>query len=290
MSQKKTKLLFPTDFSEYSLNAFGLAKYLASVYEAEFYILHVIEAPSKIFSGFDMDAAKKKTNEMLEAFINKHDDDDRIIFNKMVKVGKPFRKVVEAADEIGANAIIMGTHGLSGVREVFAGSNASRVIRTAPCPVFTIREKPDHFAFRKILLPLDLTRETGEKIRFGVEFAEIFGSELVLMSVLNSEDQEVHKRLKGRLEKAVDHCRQRGVSVSSSMVVSKDNVGDVVMKYGEEINADLVCIMTQQEKNFKETVLGTNAAHIVNNSNIPVMAIKPVKEYHESNIAGAHFG
>jgi len=290
MSQQ-VKIVFPIDFSQFSEIAFETAQYLAKVYEGELFILHVLEAPvgpARLLGGFNESDARKEATKMIEEYFAKHGDDS-IPFTPVVKVGKAHRQIVKAATELNANAVVMGTHGASGFQELFAGSNASRVISHAPCPVITIRQEPDHLDYKKILVPLDLTRETGEKLKLSVEFAEVFGGELVVMSVLQNEDPEVKKRLNKRLKMAVDYVRKHNVMVSSSLIVSKDSLSDTVTKYGEEIGADLIVIMTQQEKAWRESILGTQATRVVNHSNIPVLSIKPSREYKESSFASPIF-
>ena len=290
MSQQ-VKIVFPIDFSQFSEIAFETAQYLAKVYEGELFILHVLEAPvgpARLLGGFNESDARKEATKMIEEYFAKHGDDS-IPFTPVVKVGKAHRQIVKAATELNANAVVMGTHGASGFQELFAGSNASRVISHAPCPVITIRQEPDHLDYKKILVPLDLTRETGEKLKLSVEFAEVFGGELVVMSVLQNEDPEVKKRLNKRLKMAVDYVRKHNVMVSSSLIVSKDSLSETVTKYGEEIGADLIVIMTQQEKAWRESILGTQATRVVNHSNIPVLSIKPSREYKESSFASPIF-
>jgi nucleotide-binding universal stress UspA family protein len=156
MSQK-IKVLFPTDFSENSDLAFPTAEYLAKIYDAEIFILHVLEPPAaalRLFSKFDEADARKEVNAVLDKFI-KEKSDPSIVYNKLIKSGKPWKAIIEAATELSANIIIMGTHGAEGLEEIFAGTNAARVIKTAPCPVLTMKEtRPNpgsvRFCFRSI--------------------------------------------------------------------------------------------------------------------------------------------
>lgn len=291
MSEKKIKILFPVDFSEQMEKAFPTAQYLARVYDATILLLHVLEAPSgpmKIFNNFDEGAARKKAHELMEKLIETADGG--IEFEKMVKVGKPYRKILEAANEMNVNAIVMGTHGAAGVQELFAGTNTARVTQMAPCPVISIRSKPDHLGFNKILLPLDLTKETGEKLKLGIEFAQNFDASLVVLSILPSNDEDAKIRMQKRMKMAVEHIQKHQVKVESAMVHVKGAVSDFVINYAHEVSADLICIMTQQEKALRETLLGAEANHVVNHSDIPVMSIRPEKEYKSAHYSDAHFG
>ena len=292
MSTISKKIIFPTDFSVFANHAFSTAKMIAKLFNAELFILHAIEAPTgitKMFSRFDEKEARKEVDKHLTEFIKRHDDGD-VKFNKMVKIGAPYRCISDAAGEISAFMVVMGTHGASGFQEYFVGSNASRVIRDAPCPVMTIRNLPDVEAgFKKLVLPFDLTPESGEKVNWGIDFAQKFGSQINLLSVLMTEDMEVKKKLKARLDKASAFIQTAGVKVEASLITSEKDLPDSVLEYAEQEKADLILIMSQQDKNLKEQLLGAYAAHIVNKSAIAVLSINPTKEYKSKTFAGSHF-
>lgn len=288
----KIKILFPIDFSDVAVAAFPTALMVAKTYEADIYMQVTLEPPSgplKMFNSFDEEGARKEAGAMLDRFISAHGD-PAVHCHKLIKIGKPYKTIVGAASELNVNAIVMGTHGAHGAKEIFVGSNASRVISTAPCPVITLQKATKVPGFRKILLPLDLTKETGEKLQLGIEFAKNFGASLVILSVLETKDEDAKKRLQRRMKDAEAHIRKEGVEVDSTMLHTKGNIADVVVQYADEISADLVVVMTQQELDFKHTFLGANASHVVNHSSVPVLSIKPKKEYRDRAFSGSHFG
>lgn len=293
MSQK-IKVLFPIDFEDTSLKAYPTAEFLAKVYDAEIFLIHVLEPPAaaaRLFSSFDEAEARKQTTAAMDKFI-KEKGDPSIIYNKMIKIGKPWKCITEAATELSANIIIMGTHGASGLGEIFAGTNAARVISTAPCPVITMQLQGTKPGFSKILLPIDLSRETGEKLELGVEFAKNFSADLVVVSILKGKGERDKERLQSRMAKAVAHIKKNGVNVDSAMLQSKGDASSSVLDYAAGAGVDLIMIMTQQESvgGLRSTVFGTESVHVVNHSKIPVLSIKPKREYKSAQLSGSHFG
>ncbi|MEM6268489.1 MAG: universal stress protein [Bacteroidota bacterium] len=289
---EKIQILFPTDFSELTADVFPTALHVARTYEADVYVQATIELPAgpfKMFSSFDEQGARKEASAMLDRFIATHGDPS-LTYHKVIKVGKPFKQIVQTAEEFNMNAIVMATHGAHGAKELFIGSNASKVVSTAPCPIITLQGAQETAGFKKILLPLDLTKETGEKLQLAIEFATNFSASLVVLSVLETSDEDAKKRLQRRMNQAVAHVRSQEIEVDSTMLITKGRVADVVIEYGNEIGADLICIMTQQELDFKQTFLGSNAGHLVNHSNVPVLSIKPTKQYRSKVYSGSHFG
>ncbi len=291
MSDKTINLLVPVDFSGESKKALPVAQYLAGVYNAQITLVNVLELPTgiaKLFSNVDESGARKAVSDRLDEIIDAQPDG--VKYNKMIKTGRASAKIIEAAVEINANCIVMGTNGASGMQELLSGTHTARVIRHAPCPVISLRNHHKDVGFKRILLPIDLTRETGEKLKLGIEFAQNFNAELVLLTILEQSDEESKKRLNKRLKMALEHIRKYKVPVESATLMKKGDISDLVINYASECGSDLIAIMTQQEMDFKETLLGSNASHVVNHSPVPVLSIRPEKEYKETKFESAIFG
>jgi nucleotide-binding universal stress UspA family protein len=285
MLQKK--IIVPVDFSAFSQYPLETAIHFAQLKQAEIVLLHVLEEPSlplRLISSTDMEDMREKAQKLMSQLTSKLGAAE-VEVSTMIKVGKPHKAIVEAAKEISAWAIFMSTHGASGIQEYLVGSNASRVIRAASCPVISFRNPHPRDSFRNILLPLDLTKETREKIAFAVEFSEYFGAKINVISVLQTTDVEIRNRLQQQLDKVEEFFMNKEIVVSARLLLSEAPISDVVVKYGEEIGADLLMIMTQQELKIKEHFMGSTAEHIVNHSNIPVISIRPMRDYQQPNLS-----
>jgi len=285
MLQKK--IIVPVDFSAFSQYPLETAIHFAQLKQAEIVLLHVLEEPSlplRLISSTDMEDMRERAQKLMSQLTSKLGASE-VEVSTMIKVGKPHKAIVEAAKEISAWAIFMSTHGASGIQEYLVGSNASRVIRAASCPVISFRNPHPRDSFRNILLPLDLTKETREKIAFAVEFSEYFGAKINVISVLQTTDVEIRNRLQQQLVKVEEFFMNKEIEVSARLLLSEAPISDVVVKYGEEIGADLLMIMTQQELKIKEHFMGSTAEHIVNHSNIPVISIRPMRDYQQPNLS-----
>lgn len=141
------KILHPTDFSECADRAQQQAVRLAHAMGGEIVLLHVaVETPlygEGLMSTKEVRevyaAARKWATATLEeraAAIREHGLATRVV----LKAGVPHEEIVKTAAEEQADLIVLGTHGRGGVERFFIGSVADRVIRTAPCPVVTVRE------------------------------------------------------------------------------------------------------------------------------------------------------
>jgi nucleotide-binding universal stress UspA family protein len=139
-------IVFPTDFSEASLSALSWARRMAAVLNARLHVIYAVEEPH-IYATLDMgpvpipsaaelaDSAKTR----LADFIKEHFSGLESAPVAKVLIGPPADEIVGYAEEVGANMIIMTTHGYSGVKHVILGSTTESVLRHASCPVLSVR-------------------------------------------------------------------------------------------------------------------------------------------------------
>lgn len=142
-------ILHPTDFSECAEQARGQALRLARALGAELVLLHVSMEVPLYGEGL---LAKSEVRKVFEAQREwaTHALEERAAETRgagiptlaRVVVGTPHQAIVEIAKDVRAELIVMGTHGRGGIERFFLGSVADRVIRSAPCPVLTVREAP----------------------------------------------------------------------------------------------------------------------------------------------------
>jgi nucleotide-binding universal stress UspA family protein len=140
-------ILFATDLDDSSAGALQVALDMASSMKAELSVVHVCElggytAAAMCEAGGDLasplvDEAQRALERLVERA-----DRDGVHPRAVVKLGAPWHEIVAAAQEQGADLIVMGTHGRRGLAHVLLGSVAEKVVQTSPVPVLTVRQ-PD---------------------------------------------------------------------------------------------------------------------------------------------------
>ena len=144
------KILFPTDFSEYSQHALRYAAALAESFKAKLYVLHACEHP---FVGAGMEAyhfsvpefsaevqeQEKKTLEQITGELRARGIDAEPLY----VTGRAYLEIVNCAKEMDVDVITLATHGHKGISHFVFGSTAEKVVRLAPCPVLTVKH-PEH--------------------------------------------------------------------------------------------------------------------------------------------------
>jgi nucleotide-binding universal stress UspA family protein len=138
------RILAPTDFSEPSKQAIAYALELAQTFGATLVLLHVVELPPYPIEGLPPsqlggtlleDLEQQATSDLAQVLANEAE----VKVVRRVVVGIPYRKIVVVAADEKVDLIVMATHGRTGFNHLFVGSVAEKVVRTAPCPVLTIR-------------------------------------------------------------------------------------------------------------------------------------------------------
>ena len=147
MKEFKT-ILFATDFSESSDYAFQYAHSMAESFDARLVILHIINEPVDLRGfyvphiSFDKleEEIEQGAQKLMEQFERKFLGEFKN-FTSVVSPGIPYDEIIKRAESEGADLIVMGTHGRTGLDNVLFGSTAEKVVRKSPVPVMTIRHE-----------------------------------------------------------------------------------------------------------------------------------------------------
>jgi nucleotide-binding universal stress UspA family protein len=138
------KILVPIDFSQTSAQALPYAASLAERFGAEVILLHVIEPlPLPVDSGYVPPGPQSPDRKVAQDHLLRLRQE---VFaadapaRTLVRIGAPFQEIADAAKSLGADLIVLTTHGYTGLTHVLLGSTAERVVRYADCPVLVVRE------------------------------------------------------------------------------------------------------------------------------------------------------
>lgn len=279
------KILVPIDFSDQSLIALEQSFNLAREMKAEITLIYVIEDSgplSKLFSTKDKkqeNEIKKKIEDKLNKLAKEVEKKNKIKVHVRIPTGAVYEQIVEIAELMNATFIIMGCNGTMGIKKKFIGSNALRVVREAKCPVITIKGSLHRDGCKNIVLPLDLTKETKEKVKKAILLAKLYkGAAIRVVSVLFTKDEFVVNRLVRQLGQVKTFIEKTGIECTAEIIKGlkgEETIAQNIIDYANKVDGDLIMIMTQQEVNFTNYFIGSSAQEIINNSDIPVFSIIP---------------
>ncbi|HEY2742999.1 MAG TPA: universal stress protein [Polyangia bacterium] len=138
-------ILVPTDFSDGSLQAFETALEMARDSGARLTLFHVHHVPASVFPDVILPIAPemmRNVEHSVDIILERWCERARaagVVADRRTTFGATHEEICAAAEELGVDLIVIGTHGRGGISHVLLGSVAEKVVRKAPCPVLTVR-------------------------------------------------------------------------------------------------------------------------------------------------------
>lgn len=274
------KIIVPIDFSEYSEYALETAAMLAWKNKAELLALHMLEMSEAILTraGTDMQMetlfflqlAEKKFKE----FLNK-DYLKGVKVTPIVKHFRVFSEVNDVAKEYGADLIVMGSHGASGIKEFFIGSNTEKVVRHSNIPVMVIKHNPILTEFEKVVFACDFSDDAVKPYINATKFFKKLGSKMHLIYVNLPNESfrstlEMENKVNAFFKKAEGSLEHyNGVKFFSDYTIEQG-----ILNYANTISADLIALATHGRTGLAHFFEGSISEDIANHSVLPVMTFK----------------
>jgi len=290
---KITRILCPTDFSDFSERAYDYGLSLARHYNAELFLLHVVRPvivgypeyaiPDSVSDFYG--ELREQAEEQLREFV-KVRAEGGVLARVAVEEGVVTESILDFARENSVDMIVMGTHGRRGVQRLTLGSVTERVLRKAGCPVLAVRRPAHDFVatgnkvepvhLRKILLCSDFSECTERALQYALSLAAEYSSELSLLHVLEHMpppeklDAEQNVGLR-RLEESIP-AEARGCCEIRTLVRAGKPYEEII-RLAEQEQTDLI-IMGVRGRNVLDLALfGSTTHRVLQLGPCPVLAI-----------------
>lgn len=255
------------DFSSGSANAVDLAIDIANRWKNDIRLVYVKE---KDEDEAPIRAEIEQRNAAVEHLLK------GIKLEYVIRCGKVANELSAQATEDEASLVIVGTHGMSGFERNWIGRNTYKTITESPVPVLSIREDFNfNKQLEKILIPMDNTITTRQKVPMAAKFAQTFGAEVHLFGLYTAENKSVRNILDSYLAQSSNYLTKIGVK---HKVVKHDVTKSITvdtLEYANAENVDLIAIMTEQEKALSDWLLGSSANQMLHLSKHPILSIRP---------------
>ena len=274
------KIIVPVDFSEYSEYALEAASNIARKYNSELIVVHMLELSNAILTAgstaineeavFYLKLAEKK----FETFLDKPYLEG-VKVTPIVKHFKVWDEVNDVAKEQNANLVVMGSHGVSGIKEVLVGSNTEKMVRHSDIPVLVIKHNPILFDFENGVFASDFSEDAVAAYIKAKTIFDKLGAKMHLVYV-NSPDgnfkssSEIDKQISAFLKKAdgdLEHLHD--VNIVSDYTIEKG-----ILNFANVIGADVIAVATHGRKGLAHFFEGSISEDLANHSTLPVMTFK----------------
>lgn len=214
-------------------------------------------------------------------FIEDVQDREKVNLNFHLKKGRPSNEIIAQEKKWGAELIVMGTHGKEGVTPFWFESMAFKVASSAHVPVICIQETGETANFRHILVPLENSPESRQKLGHAAGIAKAFNSTIHILGLSKYQDKETQHYVNVYVAQGEDFMTNRGIPHTSETIFGV-NVADCCIQKATDKKCGLIVIMTESETTGM--FVATVAQQIINHSTIPVMAI------HNAHVEGTGGG
>ena len=287
------KILVPYDFSADSETAAAYAGWIAEKRGARVHLLHACALPVHGLTPYEAvlpnglweqvhSSAAERLEEVRAGLASRHGGE----VTAEVVDGAPGDSIQAAIDGFGADLVVMGTRGRTGLEHVVLGSVAERTLRTAPCPVLAVKEGREP-GIAKILVGVDFSEPSDAALLEAAEWANTFGAELHVahafdlpltivapyeVALPTSLLREAREAADAKLEAALDRGRVRTERVEGHLLEAP--AAPALTEEAERIGADLIVVGTRGHTGLKHLLLGSVAERTVRLAPCPVLTFK----------------
>ncbi|WP_417608380.1 universal stress protein [Owenweeksia hongkongensis] len=253
------KFLVPYDFSAVTKAALDYSIMLSKSFPGEIEVLHIIESEDQ----------RKAAEDKLEQIITSLKVNSGTVLTQKVRVGNILEDINMEANEGHAQLLVMGTHGSHGLQKLL-GSNAIRIITNSKTP-FVITQSKAVDDIKNIVIPVDLTKERMQILRFATLAAAKFNARVHLVCKAET-DEFLMNKLNNNIQQAKSYLSKEGVSHEVHLLAGKKSLQDEVMDYGYEIGTDLFAI-AHYPKGILPQFDSFSQAMITNPKEVPVLIV-----------------
>ena len=273
------KILVPFDFSQTAGNALSQAVQIAKLSKAKIKLLHVIQPVYITTANVPIDAGDvfyikliKSASAELKRITKKIKESNDIDAEYEVKLGNTSSSIYTAAKKAKSDIIVMGTHGTSGVKEFFAGSNAYKVVNHAECPVLTVQKKPSKLGLKNIVLPIRLELNSRQKVDYAIQIARLFDSTIFITGYTDDKNKSKQFKVKQYVAQVEKYLVKEGIKYKSTSIFA-DNFTKQILAHAKKNAADLIVVMKKHDFSLDQVVKGTYSKQFVNHSSIPILSV-----------------
>jgi nucleotide-binding universal stress UspA family protein len=294
-----SRILVPTDFSTASDDALAFAKTLAGRFGASLHLVHAFEDPfttaafaSEAYSTVPLSLRDEMLRDAERRLTDRLPENQKVLFNGTTEIltGTPTRTIIDYSATLGADLIVMGSHGRSGMAHLLLGSVAERVVRLATAPVLTIRRPSG--PVNRILVPTDFSATADAALDYAFLTAERFGASIQLLHVLDdpfaseglaveayiSEAPVLRSALLRDAQSRLAHraaSPEQGIRVDSEVLFGHG--AKTIAEYASQRGVDLIVMGTHGRTGVAHLVLGSVAERLVRIAPCPVLTVRHPK-------------
>ena len=270
-------ILVPTDFSAQADYSLHVAAQLAKKHGCEIYLLHMLELPVNEVDAlsshselpeamFYMKLARKRFDEVLGKPFLKN-----IKVHEIVKFHQAFNGIIDTCKEFKIDLIVMGSHGVSGFKEMFIGSNTEKVVRTSDIPVLVIKNYHKKFRVKNFIYASDFSDENKKPFKRAIKFAKLNNAALHLLMVNTPNKFLTTDEADSKMQEFMKGSRFKNYTIN---IYNDYTIEKGILNFAHHIDAGLIGMSTHGRKGIAHFFNGSISEDLVNHAKRPVITFK----------------
>ncbi|MFT6843839.1 MAG: nucleotide-binding universal stress UspA family protein [Flavobacteriales bacterium] len=271
------RILVPTDFSEHANYATEVAAQIAKKHNAELFLLHILDIETYGGTGgqsvqdipeglFLLKLAQKRFDKLLkEPYLKGVKIVDAIQFETT------YKNITSQAEKHKIDLIVMGTHGVSGLKEVFVGSNTEKVVRIAQCPVLSVKQRHTDFSMKDVVFASNFKEEAYEAFPKFKELVAMFKARVHLLCVSSPGHFHTTFQAEQDMQEFANCFELENYTIN---LYNEKDIETGVLRFSEAIMADVIAVSTHGRSGISAILNASIANSLVNHADRPVLSMK----------------
>ncbi len=231
----KNHYMVPMDFTEISNRALEFALFLGKRVQTEICLLHLAVSKEKAM------AAQGRLEEVIKNTVIP----PGVELIPQAKQGSIFSDIGKIAKEDRTQLIVMGTHGMRGMQSLF-GSHAMKVVTSAECPFLIVQKHTPIKDIKRIVVPIDLTKESLQIVNIAGDMANIVGAEIYILAEKQT-DEILNNRLKTRLSIVKKEYEDRGIEPNVTLMKQSGSYRSKIINFCKQNAIDMIAFAYHSE-------------------------------------------
>lgn len=268
----KNIILVPTNFSSRANIAYRQSINFAERTNGDVHLLHVIPQKSNDANlDLEIDVIH---NQVLKLVENCSDDLRRRIHTR-IEYGRVNTIISKVEKELSPDFMFIGS---DAARKDHTHSITLKLIDKISCPLVVFAGRFDKVGCDRIVLPVDLTNETKQKVDLAVKIAKIYGSKIFVVSATGNVGEDKMANLQERITEVKSIFDKLKIDCETKLLQTEDNVemmANAINDYADDINASTIIIMTRQETRLQKFFVGSMATELIKKANVPIVCVSP---------------
>jgi nucleotide-binding universal stress UspA family protein len=272
------RILVPIDFSEQAACAVRTAANIARKSGAEIFLLHMLDLPA---NDTDLSAHGDASSPAKAFYLQQiHEKIKKIIESELlegvkvseeVRFHKTFSGIINYSKELETDLIVMGSHGATGLKEMFIGSNTEKVVRNSDIPVLVVKSGYGDFEMNKFVFASNFKEDIKPSFERLLKFISKFDAELHLLFVNTIHNFETTKETNERMKKFV---KEFDMPKYSMTIYNDRSIEKGIINFSNEIGVDIIALNTHQRKGLSSMFNDSISQDLVNHALKPVVTFK----------------